>query len=292
MNLELVRILLAVGGLAAASYFDLFNNKNVPVILTYALIVLGFLLNLASFDFDLIVYSSGVALAILLLGYLIYKAGQIGGADILLFAGIALLLPEFPAPLVPVLSNASSGVFVAYPPVVSVFLVSGILSICSLSAYYVPVILKRAWKKKKLPLTHEDTLSAVMLAGAYLIVFYLMSPIYVFRPIQAAVVFTVLFLATLLLLFKTHISSLMVKRVKVKEIDEEDVLAIERISPRIVKKYKLERLLTPKEIKKLSKVKELKTFPVLKGMPPFVPYMLFALLLLVLLGDPVLLMLS
>lgn len=286
----MVRIAVAIGGLAAASYFDLFNNKNVPVMIPYAMMGMGLLLNLLSFNADFIIYSIAVAGTVFLLGYFIYRAGQIGGADILLFAAIALLLPLQPAPLLRVVQL--TGPYLNYPPVLSVFLISGLLSICSLAIYYLPKIILMGMKGKLKKPKNAEVVSASLLALAYFIAFYFLGSFYSLTPVQGALIFTVLALAFFLILFRSAISRLMVKWVPVRAIDEEDVLAADELGEKFMQKHKLGRLLTPEQIKKLSKIKGMKKFPVLKGLPPFVPYMLAALLLLIAFGDPILLLFS
>ena len=137
MEIELLRIAATIAFLAAATYYDLFNRKNVPVTIPYAMIALGLLFNLASLDLNLILSSCATALAVFAMGYLVYRAGQIGGADVLVFAGIALLLPSAPPPLYP---QIASPPFFPYPFIVPVFLASGFLAIVGLSAKYIPKV--------------------------------------------------------------------------------------------------------------------------------------------------------
>lgn len=136
MQFEQIRILVMVVGLLAATWYDVFNRRNVPVYITYAMIGAGLLLNILSLDLQFIVFSSAVALLVFALGYIVYRTGQIGGADILVFAGLALLMPNsftplFPPPVPPLLP---------YPFIVSVFILSGVLAIFGVSLIHAPAI--------------------------------------------------------------------------------------------------------------------------------------------------------
>jgi len=280
MQFELLRIAIALAGLLAATYYDLFNRRNVPVSITYFMIGTGFLLNLATLDLTLIGFSSLAALLVFALGYLVYRSGQIGGADVLIFASLALLFPSAPAsllkPPVPPLFE--------YPFVVSVFMLSGLLSIFGMAMAYIPRIVRDA-AKGRVTVSLSSAVSAAALLIAFLSVLYVLSPVVPFQPAQLALVLVVLALAVSLLLFKDHISATMIEWVPISQIDDEDVISLERLDEKVVAKYGLQRVATKEELAKLRKTR-LRKFPVFKGMPAFVPYMLLAIALLLVFGDP------
>ena len=86
------------------------------------------------------------------------------------------------------------------------------------------------------------------------------------------------------------LDEIVVMRLPISRIDDEDILAIERMPSEIVAKYKLEKVLTQSQIKKLKEIQKnegMKLFPVNKILPRFGPYILIALVLTLLLGNVV-----
>ncbi|MCX6777656.1 MAG: hypothetical protein NT157_02115, partial [Candidatus Micrarchaeota archaeon] len=78
-----------------------------------------------------------------------------------------------------------------------------------------------------------------------------------------------------------------IEKLPLSRIEEEDVLAIEKMNPKLVAKYKLKKLLTARELARMKKAKiPLKKYPVYANMPVFLPYILASLLLTLLFGDP------
>ena len=282
MEFELARAAAMVLFLAAASYFDLFNKKNVPVAIPYAMVAVGFILNLLSFDANLILTSSAAALAVFAIGYLVYRTGQIGGADVLIFAGIALLLPESPAALLPQAATISP--LFSYPFIVPVFLISGFLAIIGLSLKYVPKVAS-GLAQGKVAIRPQSALTSAIIVISYLAVIYFFSQAGIIVPAQSALLLLLVLLAGFLTAFKDYISSTMVEWVPLGGIDEEDVIALHSLDPMLVSRLKLQPVLTPPELAKLKKSK-LKKFPIYKGMPPFLPYILLAVLFLLIFGDP------
>ncbi|MFH0922526.1 MAG: hypothetical protein V1811_00530, partial [Candidatus Micrarchaeota archaeon] len=60
--------------------------------------------------------------------------------------------------------------------------------------------------------------------------------------------------AAFLLVFKREImDSVVVQRIKISQIEDEDILAIDKMPLRLVRKYSLEKVLTKTEVEKLKK---------------------------------------
>jgi len=284
-EIELARIAVAILGTGLATYYDLTNNRNVPDWLTFGMLGLGA---------AAVVFSNGVggalvvavpAIVVLAAGYLLYRAGQIGGADVLLFAAIALLIPEVPAGML----DARQYV-ISLPFVFSLFLASGIIFGIVTFAKYLPPAM-RALRKGEVKVDAGQKLRLLLMA--------VVAAAYVWFAVtngMAAASIVVVLLAVafsaFFYVFKRFIAeNFLIKNVTVKGMDVEDVLAVDGIDPAHVKKYNLRRLLTQKEIERLAKL-PIKKFPVYKNMPAFTPYILIALVLTLLFGDLLLLMMS
>ncbi len=294
MEFEVVRLAICLAGCAGATYYDLFNRRNVPSWLTYTLVALGALFALASFNIDLIMsngftalldmtVSSGIlaALFIFAIGYALYRVGQIGGADVLVFVSIALLLPEAPQSI-----YLTAKPQLGFPFVVSIFVLSGILAVFGIFLRYIPLTLYNMLKGE-VSVNPSQVLLAAATLTFYAAFLYYLNSLVELPQTQLAVFGAVIVCATSLFAFKDYISDkYMIRMVVVGEIDEEDILAVEKMDPKLVSEYKLDRLLTPKEIEKLKKIGRKKKFPVYKEMPVFMPYVLIALLAALLFGDP------
>ncbi|QLJ53318.1 MAG: Type IV leader peptidase family protein [Candidatus Fermentimicrarchaeum limneticum] len=269
-------------GCTAATYYDLFNKRNVPTWLTYSLVALGVVFTLATLNTSGIIFAFAVALAIFAFGYLLYRTGQIGGADVLMFVSIALLLPNAPKPL---LANVEPQL--SFPFVVSIFVLSGMLGVFGIFLKYVPATLYEIIRGEKIEINRTHALLSTAMMVLYLVLLYFLNSIVEMPQVQLAVFTAVVICATSVFSLKEHIAEKhMIRMVSVEDIDEEDVLAIEKMDQKLVSKYKLDKLLTASEIEKLKKMGKRKKFPVYKEMPVFMPYVLIALLLSALFGDP------
>jgi Flp pilus assembly protein protease CpaA len=282
MEFAMLRFVICLVGCTAATYYDLFNRRNVPTWLTYALVAIGALFTLASLNISIITQNFLIAIAIFVLGYLLYRAGQIGGADVLVFISIALLLPEAPAPLL-----STTAPHLEFPFVFSVFILSGMLGVFGIFLKYVPATLYEFLRGEKIRISRAQAGLAVATLLLYTIFLYYLNSIVELPEVQLIIFLAVVVCATSLFTLKDYISEKhMIRMVGVDEIDEEDILAVEKMDQKVVSKYKLDKLLTPSEIDKLRKMGKKKKFPVYKEMPVFMPYVLIALLAALLFGDP------
>lgn len=282
MDVELIRIAVALIGTSIAAYFDLFKNRNVPTKFSYSLIAVALILNILSLDVGFLVSRLELAGLIFVLGYLIYRMGQIGGADVLLFVALALLLPDSP----PSLLKPESLLF-EYPIMLSVFLLSGMLAIFGIFLKYMPMVLFDMIRGEKVRVNALQLFLSVAVAFAYVL---LINTVNSFFQLSAIAIIAIIFIAAsslLLSIFREHIADkYMIRYVGIKAIDEEDVLALEKLDADIVKRFNLKRVLTEKEIEKLKKIKRIRKFPVYKNMPVFIPYILIALILILIFGNP------
>lgn len=282
MEFAMLRFAICLIGCAGATYYDLFNRRNVPLWLTYSLVALGALFTLASLNMNVIVSSGFVALVIFVMGYLLYRTGQIGGADVLIFVSIALLVPEAPESIY---LKAQSQL--GFPFVVSVFVLSGILAVFGIFLRYVPLALYDLLRGAKVKINTLQIVFAAATLLFYAIFLYYLNGIVELPQIQLIVFAAVVVCATSLFALKDHISDkYLIRMINISQIDEEDILAVESMDPKVVSKYKLDRLLTPKEIEKLKKIGKNKKFPVYTNMPVFMPYVLLALVVALFFGDP------
>lgn len=279
---ELLRVAIVLTGLVACSYYDLFNKRTVPNWLSYSFLALGVLSLVLAPSFNDALVTGGIAFVVFVFGYVLYQSGQIGGADVLAFTAITLLIPEFPALLHSAPAPAFPGVF-QLPFVLSLFAVSGLLFLIFIVLSHLPRIL-RGLASGRLKVKASSLPYFALLMMLYMVLCFTYS--YMGVPVLALIPLSlIVFAAGFVWLFKEEITDSMVEVVSPSKFDEEDVLAIERMDPMLVKKYDLKKLLTLDEIKRLKKL-PIKKFPVYKNMPVFMPYILIAFVLILVFGDP------
>ena len=272
------RILLAIAFTGAAAYYDAFNKKWVPNWLIYSFLACALLINLVFFEQALFIQAAAFAAIIFAASYVLYKFGQLGGADAYVLAAIAFTVPYLPKPL---LAPAQS---VPYPFILSLLIPTGIVFILHMLMRFIPYISKQL-SSGKIHFT-ANKLAGPLLLAAVLVIFtnaLLTLPFSVPQSYIAIIAF--LSIALLFFsLFKDEIKDSMVEEVPVSRLQEEDVLALEKMPAETVKKLKLLPLMDAKIISALKK-SGMKKVPVYTGMPFFLPYLFLGLLFTVLFGD-------
>ncbi|MBI5229555.1 prepilin peptidase [Candidatus Micrarchaeota archaeon] len=286
MNLELLRVVLAVGFTAVAAWQD-WKTSFIDDRMTAAMIGAGIVLNLLTLDLNFIVYSLGIAGIIFGIGYFLYRTGQLGGGDVLLFTGIQLLLPYYPLQIAAYLPTFFAQVVSAYaalsfyPFFLSILLASSFLGLAGTAIWYT---IKLQGRKLK-----PDFLAAGLMVFLAAVVLFLLNSFGGSSVFQISFIVVVFGSAVFLFTFKKQITEeIIIKRVSLPEIEEEDVIALEKLPPKLVEEYGLERVLTKKEVEKLKKIEKAKKvhlFPVYKVLPRFGPYILAGLVFSLLFGD-------
>jgi hypothetical protein len=298
VDYELARIAVALAGTAYLAWEDArtsFMNERV----LYAMIGVGLLLDLATLQTQFIIFSVGGSALIFAVGYYLYRSGQLGGGDVLLISSLQLLLPYSPQLIrsitVPALLpglDLQQSLYLglvnnSIPFVASVFITGTLLALLGSSVHFARKLRGRKLKPDYLVggLTFAVA-AAIVLMGVFV------------TGITAGqwVLFIGAFIPAIFLAsFRKQINEeLIVKYITISEIQDEDVLMVDEMDPRIVKKYGLSKVLTVSEVEKLRKVsreKKIRKFPVAVDLPRFGPYLLAGLVASLALGDLVSLLL-
>jgi Flp pilus assembly protein protease CpaA len=276
MNLELLRVAVALAGVSIAAWQDA-KTSFIDERIIYVMLAAGLVLDVATFDVGFIAFSVGIAAAIFVLGWASYRTGQLGGGDVYLFVALALLLPFYPSSLG---TFAIPGELRIFPFFVSVFIASAFFGILGSAVMYAGKLRGRRLK--------PDLLSGGIVIAALVVALVWFSQ---WRLSLAQGVFFAAFMlpGAFLLSFKRQImNEVIVRRIPISKIEDEDIMAIDEMNPKLVKKYNLHRVLTKKEVEKLKLVQKkegIKTFPVCKELPRFGPYILLGLIASLLAGD-------
>lgn len=272
------RLFVALAFTAAATYFDVFNKKWVPNTLLYAFAAAAFLVNIAYFEQGIFVQALAFGIAAFLLSYPLYRAGQLGGADMFCYSSIAMAIPYLPQPLLAPQSSAP------YPFILSVLIPTGIVFIAHMIIRFLPYVYSQA-KKGRAGLTATKLVAPAILAIAFAVFMSLLLSLPVQLPPAYFVLLAFLFAALLFFsLFKDLIKGSMVENLPPSRLLEEDVLALEKMDSKAVSRLGLSPLLNAKAIAAIRKAK-LKSVPVYTKMPFFLPYLLVGLVVAILFGD-------
>ncbi len=267
MPMETARIFLALLGMAIGTYYDLFNNKNVPEKFLYAFLAIAFLFNVAFFDYNVFVYAVVLAFIFFALGFAMYRFGQIGGADVFIMVSIILLLPIHPSYL---------NVPFNYPLIFSVLIYGG-AAFALYSIFYFAQILSHKRTKSK---PRYIYLSLFLVYGLFAYLFF-NAPF--FSMAYFAIASILLLSSIIFLVYRDAIMDATMEQVFVKDLEPEDVLVKERMDVHM-KKMSIGNVLSPKDIDTLRR-SGTKHVWVYANLPPFLPFLLIGLVLALFLGN-------
>ena len=267
MPMETARIFLAVLGMAVASYYDLFNKRNVPEVLLYAFLALAFLFNVVFFDYDVFVYAVVLAFMLLVVGFALYRVGQIGGADVIMVAALVLLLPINPSYL---------EVPFNYPFIFSVLIFGG-----AAFAVYSIFFFARIIARKKTKAKPNYLYLSLLLVYALFVYLFINAPF--FSMAYFAIASVLLLSSIIFLVYRNAIMEATMEQVFVKDLEPEDVVVQEKMDLHM-KKMGMGNVLSQRDIDALRK-SGTKSVWVYANLPPFLPFLLIGLIISLFLGN-------
>ncbi|NYZ74254.1 hypothetical protein H0O00_03865 [Candidatus Micrarchaeota archaeon] len=257
---ELIRVALAFLGTAIAAYFDVFNKKNIPDALLYGFLVVAFLVNAFFYQESLFWFSLVIAAFISAVGYVFYRVGQLGAADIFILAAIMLLLPIAPSFV---------GMTFNIPFVFPVIIFSGVVFALYVLVYF-------GWKLLRTD-ARPNLIYALMLIP-YVLFAYVYMNSFLFSPVYFAFITILLFSVTFFMMFRDAFNRLLSEEIPVSQLQPEDVLALEVMNKDLIARYKIPRLMTKEIIARLKKTRVTDVWVYTK-LPPFIPFMLAGMVL-------------
>ena len=281
--IELLGAAIAVAGTATVAYTD-FKTGYMPDRYTHAMILLGALLLPFYSGFSTALPYYGIAIAVFAASFLFYTFGQLGGGDVKLFTGLALLLPTYPLSLSIL---GTTPVAAPYPFVVSVFFASAVLAMAVVTAQY----LARLYSDRR---KIKDFRAKSFRGLLYSAMTLPLGVIWIYLSPKMLVIALPLVLGAFVLSFKKDILRLYVVEKKlVKDLNDDDVLALELMSKSMKKKLGLgsRKTLLEMELKTLKKNARkhgVKQVIVQEYLPRFGVYILISLLLNLVVGDTLL----
>jgi Flp pilus assembly protein protease CpaA len=267
---EIFRVILAFAGVIIAAYFDLFNNKNVPDMFLFGFLAVAFLANLIFYDENLFPFSLAIAIFVSAIGFLFYRVGQLGGADVFILASIMLLLPIHPE-FVELSFNL--------PFIFSVWVFSGVLFALYVMVYFGYKLMQNDAKPN---LAYALLFIPYLLFAWFYVNSFLFSAAY-FIFLTVAILATIFFL-----MYRKSLLMIMAEELPVTQLEPEDVLALEIMNKDMVQRYKIPRLVTTEEIERL-KTDKVPDVWIYTKLPPFVPFILGGMILSLLFAQHLLL---
>lgn len=260
MPMEIIRLLVAFAGVGIAAYYDLFNNKNVPDKFLYGFLGIAFLVNFVLYEESLFLFSVATAAFLGAIGYVFYRLGQIGGADVIVAAAVMLLLPIMPS-----FAVAGFNIPFIFPTVIF----GGMIF-----AVYITVSMAIKLREEE---AKPNMIYGLMIIP-YLLFLWVYSTSLLFSPVYFLFI-TVLFITTVFfLMYKKDLNKILAEQMPVEQLEPEDVLALELMGPAKVKKYGMQRLVTEKEIARLKNEKAGEVWVYTK-LPPFLPFIMAGMIL-------------
>ncbi len=282
MNLLLVRIASTIIIATAYMLFDIFNKRNVPGIFAYATLAYAAALTLLYLNTAAILTSVAIALVVLGVGYVTYRSGMLGAADVIEFAALSLIMPIQPAPLI-----AGSMPQLGIPFVVSVIIGTGIVALVIVPIYYIP---KARCNKKIMRVGRSSAIKALAIVAAYLFFAIALNEIGGITLHSAIILAVLLIGSATITLFEEPITGVMVKYAPVGDFEEGDLIAFNLMSRQDIeatrKRIKhFDRLVTYELIKEMRTKHITKKFPVYKEALPLALPILIGVVLSLLFGN-------
>lgn len=236
---------------AAAAYTD-WKTGYIYDYITYPLIGAGIILSLLTGQWTGLALGGGICA----LGVVAYKTGKIGGGDIKLLAGIALVQPLYQGMIFPL----------------AVLLVGTLLACLGFSTYYVgKYLLTRPhihWKT-----TRKMVAAALFLAAGAFMGYFSQQGIW---PMEMSVLISVSLLAGIIFYaFEEEIKKhAFLKHITLEQLEDDEVLAVEHLTKEEKEKWgkNVPNLIGREDITALKHM-NMHTIPVYRNLPRFAPFL-------------------
>ncbi len=271
--------------------FDVFNRRNVPSIYAYLTLVVGLAFTVLYWNLLTIAESLAIACVVLGIGYVLYRMGQIGAADVIEFAAVSLIIPMQPATY---FSNVPQ---LPLPFIISTFIATGFVALLLIPFYYLPRARNLLRGKLLSTVVRDDAMKGLMVLIAYLaFIAFLLYEI----PGMSVIGLTILALLTVSSLittvFERAITMSMVEYIPSGKFEEGDIVAINLMATKdveatrkVVKNF--DRLLTVRLINEMRSKKVKRKFPVYRSAMPLALPIFLGIAISLLFGNLILLVL-
>ena len=248
--------------------FDVFNRRSVPSLYVYGTLAYGAVLTAAYANVYAVAESTLVALAVLALGYVVYRIGQLGLADVIELAALSLMLPVQAAPF------AAASAQYSLPFVLSIVVNAGIASLVIAPLYYIPKAFRKLGSRIDSMLSRADIVRAAAVTAAYAMFLAFLVAVAGIGMAGIALVLVMMAGSSLMLFFEKPMTEVMVSRVTYRDLEEGDIIATNLMSRREIAAARrrvpaFSRLVTPMLIGSMKRKHFSSRLPVYKHAMPF-----------------------
>ncbi len=264
--------------------FDIFNNRNVPSIFAYATLAVGVAFTISYLNLMTMAISFAIAAIILSLGYVVYKAGQIGAADIIEFAALSMILPvQIPGLL---LNTYQYNI----PFIVSIFVATGMSALVITPLYYIPRA-KRLFKKPLSSMVNrKDIYKGLLYAAGYLAFALFIMYLNGFDVVSFSLIVILMLGSLFTVVYEMPITDSMVRFVTLKDFEEGDIIAFNLMKKDEIARVKkqvrgFDRLITGRVLAEMRRKRFTKRLPVYKNAVPLALPIFIGVVLSLLLGN-------
>ena len=216
--------------------------------ITYPMIILGVILSIMQQQWMNLIAGAGIFVVL----YITYKLGKLGGGDVKILAGIALLNP-----------------FNDYIFLITLLFFAAMSAMIFYSAYYGVKYARKGINFKE----NKQGIQKAILFGAILAAYFaaLISMGMIIAASAAIILIPLLFGLVFVALQKGITKNFFEKKILLKQLEEDEVLAEERNNEKVQKLLRGKNLIGEKEKRILAKA-GIKSIYVLRGLPPFAPF--------------------
>lgn len=264
--------------------FDIFNKRNIPSGFIYFSLAYGIVLTILYLNLTTTLFSAAIAAIVLAGGYLIYKAGQLGAADVVEFAALSLILPMQITPFLDKIPQFN------LPFIISLLVNTGISAFVVAVLYYLPKA--KATSKKPLlsSITTMDAAKAIGLAAAYIAFLVVLIHLFGFYLPGVSLLALLIVVSVLIILFEKPITATMVSYVDYKRFEAGDIIAMNMMSSKDIASARRKvkgfgGLITDRIIKEMKEKHIATKFPVYKSAMPLALPIFIGVCLSLLFGD-------
>ena len=280
-----VTVLLIVTAIYAL--LDVFNRRNVPNYVAYITLLIGVAMALLSGTNYILNF--GIAILIGILGYVLYRAGLLGGGDVFEFVFIALVMPMWPQPFAYGM-QLHTQFFI--PFIISVLIAAGYFSLLFIPVYYLGKKGHLRAIKRTRPRDRKSMkMGAVILCGyiIFTVALYYMLGV---TPLGLGLIAVLAITSFITIVYQHSVYLEMVEFVYPEQLEEGDMIAINLITRKNIMLLKdksgFGRLATSKMIKNLRGVKV--KVPVYKDSVPFSAFVFIGVVITLIFGNLILVM--
>ncbi|EQD39017.1 peptidase A24A prepilin type IV [mine drainage metagenome] len=232
----------------------------------------------------------GIAAAAFLLGYIVYRAGQLGLGDVMEMCVISLLLPFQNFPMLALLYQYN------IPFIIAVAIAAGIAALVIVPIYYLPRTERELAEKITSMVSKKDVFKSALISISYIVLIGMLVIAHIISLYGVIVLGAVLLGSAFTILFEKPITQSMIRYVDASSFEEGDIIAFNLMDAAHVEALKVKvnsfgKLVTRDMIDEMKANNIADKLPVYKLGIPFAVPIFIAVVISLLFGNLIILIL-